>query len=138
MTEPKRLFDCLQYHLEKKPLADMLAAKENGQWRTYSTQEVKETVDKLSAGLYNLGVRCGDMSAEGRDKIAILSKNRPEWLMVDLAVQQTGAVLTPVYPTINTIDLEFVLKDAAVKMVFVNDEELFHKVLAVEIGQHLG
>lgn len=131
MTEPKRLFDCLQYHLERKPLPNMLAAKENGQWRTYSTQEVKETVDKLSAGLYNLGVRCGDMTAESRDKIAILSKNRPEWVMLDLAVQQTGAILTPIYPTINTTDLEFVLTDAQVKIVFVNDEELFHKVLSV-------
>jgi Long-chain acyl-CoA synthetases (AMP-forming) len=131
MTEPKRLFDCLQYHLERNPLPDMLAAKENGQWRTYSTREVKETVDKLSAGLYNLGIRCGDMTAEGRDKIAILSKNRPEWVMLDLAVQQTGAILTPIYPTISTTDLEFVLTDAQVKIVFVNDEELFHKVLSV-------
>jgi len=132
MTEPKRLFDCLQFHLQKKPLPEMLAAKENGKWKTYSTEEVKSTVDKLSAGLVNLGIQCGDMTAEKRDKIAILSKNRPEWIMLDLAVQQTGAILTPIYPTINVQDLEFVLKDAQVKIVFVNDEELFHKVLSVK------
>jgi long-chain acyl-CoA synthetase len=131
MTEPKRLFDCLQIHLKGKPLPNMLAAKENGDWRTYSTEEVNNTVNKLSAGLLNLGVQCGDMTAEKRDKIAILSKNRPEWVMLDLAVQQTGAILTPIYPTINVQDLEFVLKDAQVKFVFVNDEELFHKVLSV-------
>lgn len=132
MTEPKRLFDCLQYRLKGKPLPDMMAAKENGKWKTYSTEEVKSTVDKLSAGLLNLGVSCGDMTAEKRDKIAILSKNRPEWVMLDLAVQRIGAILTPVYPTINVQDLEFVLKDAQVKIVFVNDEELFHKVLSVK------
>lgn len=132
MTEPKRLFDCLDYHLKEKPLPNMLAAKENGKWKTYSTQEVKNTVDKLSAGLLNLGIQCGDMTAENRDKIAILSKNRPEWIMLDLAVQQIGAILTPIYPTINVQDLEFVLKDAQVKLVFVNDEELFHKVLSVK------
>jgi long-chain acyl-CoA synthetase len=132
MTEPKRLFDCLQFHLQKKPLPEMLAAKENGKWKTYSTEEVKSIVDKLSAGLVNLGIQCGDMTAENRDKIAILSKNRPEWIMLDLAVQQTGAILTPIYPTINVQDLEFVLKDAQVKIVFVNDEELFHKVLSVK------
>jgi long-chain acyl-CoA synthetase len=131
MTEPKRLFDCLQIHLNGKPLPNMLAAKENGKWRTFSTEEVNNTVNKLSAGLLNLGVQCGDMTAEKRDKIAILSKNRPEWVMLDLAVQQTGAILTPIYPTINVQDLEFVLKDAQVKFVFVNDEELFHKVLSV-------
>jgi long-chain acyl-CoA synthetase len=133
MTEPKRLFDCLQYHLkENRSLPNMLAAKENGEWKSYSTQEVKTTVDKLSAGLLNLGMKCGDMTAENRDKIAILSKNRPEWVMLDLAVQQIGAILTPIYPTINVQDLEFVLHDAQVKIVFVNDEELFHKVLSVK------
>jgi long-chain acyl-CoA synthetase len=132
MTEPKRLFDCLQPNPNRKLLPDMLAAKENGKWRTYSTEEVKNTVDKLSAGLLNLGIESGDMTAENRDKIAILSKNRPEWVMLDLAVQQIGAILTPIYPTINVQDLEFVLRDAQVKMVFVNDEELFHKVLSVK------
>ncbi len=113
-------------------MPNMLAAKENGKWRTYSTEEVNDTVNKLSAGLLNLGIQCGDMTAEQRDKIAVLSKNRPEWVMLDLAVQQTGAILTPIYPTINVQDLEFVLTDAQVKIVFVNDEELFHKVLSVK------
>jgi long-chain acyl-CoA synthetase len=130
--EQKRLFDCVQHHLENGPVPDMLAAKENGKWRAYSTQEVKDTIDKLGAGLLNMGISCGDMSAEGRDKIAVLSKNRPEWLMLDLALQQIGAILTPVYPTINVNELEFVLNDAQVKMVFVNDEDLFLKVLSIK------
>ena len=129
--EPKRLFDCIQYHLENSPLPDMLAGKEGGKWRTYSTQEVKELVDRISGGLLNMGIGCGDMSAEGRDKVAILSKNRPEWLMLDLAVQQIGAILTPVYPTINVNELEFVLNDAQVKIVFVNDEDTFNKVYSI-------
>lgn len=131
MTEPKRLFDCLQFHKDT-PLPNMLAAKENGTWKTYSTEEVKHTVERLGAGLLNLGIRCGDMTAEKRDKIAILCKNRPEWVMLDLAVQQIGAILVPIYPTISVQDLEFVLHDAQVKIVFVNDEELFHKVLSVK------
>jgi long-chain acyl-CoA synthetase len=131
MTEFRRLFDCLQFHLENGPIPDMLAAKENGKWVKYSTPEVKDAVDKLSAGLLNSGITCGDMSPEGRDKIAIIAKNRPEWIITDLAVQQIGAILVPVYPTINVNELEFVLQDAAVKIVFVNDEETFHKVLSI-------
>ena len=132
MTEPTRLFDCLQYHLERTPLPVMLSAKESGQWKGYSTREVKTTVDRLSAGLLKLGITAGDMSVTGRDKIAILCKNRPEWVMLDLAIQQIGALLVPIYPTINVNELEFVLKDAQVKMIFVNDEELFHKVLSIK------
>jgi len=119
MTEPRRLFDCLEYHLERKPLDDMLAGKESGQWKKYSTSQVNDIVNNLAAGLLSLGIGPGDMSMEGRDKIAIISKNRPEWIMLDLAVQKIGALLTPVYPTINVNELEFVLNDAAVKLVFV-------------------
>jgi long-chain acyl-CoA synthetase len=132
MNEPRRLFDCIQYHLEKTPLEDMLAGKEGGQYKRYSTEKISEIVDDLSAGLLRIGIGPGDMSVEGRDKVAILCKNRPEWVMLDLAVQQIGAILTPIYPTININELKFVLNDAQVKMVFVNDEELFLKVLSVK------
>jgi long-chain acyl-CoA synthetase len=130
--EPRRLFDCLDYQLEKFPLPAMMAAKEGGKWREYSSAEVKTIVDTLSIGLMKLGIGGNDMSIEGRDKIAVLSKNRPEWMMIDLAVQQTGAVLTPVYPTINVNELKFILNDAQVKLVFVNDQELYHKVLSIK------
>lgn len=130
--EPKRLFDCIQYHLQKTPLPDMLAAKENGKWRLYSTQDVKDIVDKLSGGLLNMGLSFGDMTAEGRDKVAILCRNRPEWIMLDLALQQIGAILAPIYPTINVNELEYILNDAQVKMVFVNDEDTFLKVASIK------
>ena len=110
----------------------MLAGKAAGQWKKHSTEEVAEIVNQLSAGLLALGIGPNDMSVEGRDKVAILSKNRPEWVMLDLAVQQIGALLTPIYPTINVNELEFVLNDAQVKIVFVNDEDTFHKVMSIK------
>lgn len=137
MTEPRRLFDCLQYHLEgSSSLDDMLAGKEAGQWKKYSTQQVSDMVNDLGAGLLSLGIGPNDMSAEGRDKVAILCKNRPEWVLLDLAVQQIGAVLTPIYPTINVNELEFILNDAQVKVVFVNDEDLYLKVLSLKGRVH--
>lgn len=132
MTEPRRLFDCIEWHLERTPLEVMLAGKESGHWKTYSTREVATIVDDLAAGLLALGAGPNDMTVENRDKVAILCKNRPEWLMIDLAVQQIGAILTPVYPTISIGELEFVLKDAQVKFVFTNDEELYLKVLSLK------
>ncbi len=132
MTEPRRLFDCIEWHLERTPLDVMLAGKENGKWKTYSTKDVSDIVSDIAAGLVALGAGPNDGTVEGRDKVAIIAKNRPEWLMIDLAVQKTGAILTPVYPTISVGELEFVLKDAAVKFVFVNDEELYLKVLSLK------
>ena len=128
MMKANRLFDCLDKLLKEMPNDPLLVAKEGGKWRPYTSKEVADIVEKLAAGLLSLGVSSQDMSVERRDKIAILAKNRPEWVMLDLAVQKIGAILVPVYPTVHVNDLEFVLKDAEVKYVFVNDEELYHKV----------
>lgn len=110
----------------------MLAGKENGKWKTYSTREVNDTIHQLSIGLLRSGISGENRTEEGMDKVAIISKNRPEWLMVDAAVGQTGAILTPIYPTIAVGELEFILNDAQVKIIFVNDEDLFHKVLSIK------
>ena len=127
----KRLFDCLDHQLQHFPKQDMLAAKEKGQWVTYSTQHVADIVNRLSAGLHKLGLSGNDMTAAGSDKIAIISNNRPEWIFTDLAAQQLGAILVPVYPTTNPLELEFILNDAAVKYIFVSNEELLHKINSI-------
>lgn len=131
MTEPKRLFDCIQLQLDNFPKDDMLAAKINGTWRKYSTAEVRDTVNKLSAGILQLGLSGNDMTDEGADKIAIISNNRPEWLITDLAVQQTGCILVPIYPTTNPRELEFILHDAQAKCIFVSSKDLLDKVRSI-------
>lgn len=131
MNQPHRLFDCLHWQLQKGGVEGALVAKEGGKWRPYSTKEIKGIVDRLSAGLLALGISSHDMSVAGRDKIALLSKNRPEWIFLDLAVQQIGAVLVPIYPTAHVNDIQFIMNDAAVKLVFFNDAELLEKVQQV-------
>jgi long-chain acyl-CoA synthetase len=132
MQKPTRLFDCLDYQLKVLPIPDMFAAKEGGSWKKYSTSELNDTVNQLASGLLHLGISPNDMSVEKRDKVAIISKNRPEWLMIDLAVQKIGAVLAPIYPTINVNELQFILNDSQAKIIFVNDEELFLKVKSIK------
>ena len=127
----KRLFDCLDHQLANFPKQDMLAAKEKGIWNTYSTADVASTVDALSAGLISLGVSGHNFTPESSDKIAIMSSNRPEWVFTDLACQQIGAILVPLYPTTNPIEVEFILNDAAVGYVFVSNLELYEKVKSV-------
>ncbi len=129
--ELKRLFDSIDYQLSHFPKEDMLAAKENGKWVSYSTVNSAQTINRLSAGLLDKGIGGNDMTAEGADKIAIISGNRPEWIFVDLAVQQTGAILVPIYPTTNPIELEFILKESASKSIFVSNAELLDKVMSV-------
>ena len=130
--ECKRLFDCIEHQLQHFPKQDMLAAKENGVWRKYATEEIAQIVNETSAGLLNLGLSANDLTPEGSDKIAIISGNRPEWLMADMAAQQIGVIWVPVYPTTNPLELVFVLNDAAVKYMFVSNFELYQKVMSIK------
>lgn len=132
LMESKRLFDCIDYQLTHFPNKAMLAGKENGGWRTYSTAEVSSTVNALSAGLLSLGLSGNDFTPEGSDKIAIISNNRPEWLMADMATQQIGVIWVPVYPTTNPLELTFILNDASVKYMFASNQELYDKVMSIK------
>lgn len=128
----QRLFDAVDRQLERFPKEDMLAAKVNGVWKTHSTASVREIVNRFSAGLLQLGVGGKDFTPEGADKIAIISNNRPEWVFTDLAVQQTGAILVPVYPTTNPHELEFILNDTAVEIIFVSSQEMLDKIKSIQ------
>jgi long-chain acyl-CoA synthetase len=125
---PLRLFDCIAYQLQHFPKEVMLSAKESGTWRPYSTTGVQEMVDNLSAGLLALGLSANDGTPEGVDKVGIISNNRPEWLITDMACQQVGVVLCPVYPTTNPLELAFIFNDAAVKYIFVSSHDLLEKI----------
>lgn len=129
--QPQRLFDVIAHQLANYPKEDMLAGKEKGEWRKYSTKEVADITLRLGAGLLKLGIRAGIRHNEEKDKIAIISPNRPEWILTDLACQQLGAVLTPIYPTISEHELAFVLNDAEARILFVSDKDLLDKVNAM-------
>jgi long-chain acyl-CoA synthetase len=131
INEKSRVFDFLQNQLGKFPKADMLAGKENNEWKLHSTAEVKTLVDQLSVGLLNLGISGNNMQVESQDKIALISKNRPEWLILDMACQQIGALLCPIYPTTNVNELEFIFNDATVKLAFVSGEDILSKVRSI-------
>lgn len=128
MNDQSRIFDFLYHQLQKFPKQDMLNGKKNGAYQPLSTQEVEAMAKKLGAGLMKMGLSGKDMQVENQDKIAVISKNRPEWLILDLAVQQTGALLCPIYPTTNVNEMEYIFNDAAIKYVFVTGDDILEKV----------
>jgi long-chain acyl-CoA synthetase len=93
---------------------------------------VAQTVNELSAGLLTLGLSGNNFTAEGSDKIAIISSNRPEWLIADMATQQIGVIWVPVYPTTNPLELTFILNDASVQYMFASNQELYDKVMSIK------
>ena len=128
MNEHSRIFDFMYYQQEHFPKADMFAAKINNVWEPISTAETIVMVNKLSAGLIKIGIGGNDMTVDKQDKVALISRNRPEWLMLDMACQQIGAILCPIYPTTNVNELEFIFNDAEIKIAFLSGNDILQKV----------
>jgi long-chain acyl-CoA synthetase len=119
-----RVFDLLQYNLERFPKEEFISGKVKGQWLKYSTQKFCDTVDLLSKGLISLGI--GKAS-----RVAVMSHNRPEWNISDFAIMQIGAYQIPLYPTLAEHDIKFILENAEVTVVFAADEVIYRKLESV-------
>src|SRR5690554_347220 len=121
MAEIKRVFDLLKNYEKHFSKEVMVAGKFDGKWKKYSTKEFIQLVNDLSRGLAYKGI-------VKEDKDALMSANRPEWNFCDFGVMQLGAAIVPLYPTLAEQDLQHILRDAEVKMIFVSNAELYAKV----------
>lgn len=117
-----RLFDYINKQFDEGTLEKFAGNKTEQGWKFYSTSEVIMLSRKLASGLIDLGVEKGD-------KIGIVVyKNRPEWLITDLAIQYIGAIGVPMYPTISSREYEYIMNEAEVKVCFIGTGDLYDKV----------
>lgn len=123
--EVTRLFDILDLYKGTYTKDDLLCAKENKQWKKYSSNDFLNRVNYVSYGLFALGLQEGD-------KVAIISNNRPEWNFCDFGCQQANIISVPVFPTISDHDLTFILNHAEVKAVFISDRQIYTKLASIE------
>lgn len=124
MNDVKRLFDIPAYQLKHFPNSHMFVTKQHGNWTPVSTQDFMDLVLKLSKGLLALGVKVGE-------KVALVSPNRYEWNAMDIAIQQIGAIVVPVYPNISSNDYRYIFNDAGIRYAFVGTQELVTKISGV-------
>ncbi|WP_027418391.1 AMP-dependent synthetase/ligase [Crocinitomix catalasitica] len=120
-----RLFDLPYNQLNTYPKADAFNDKVNGEWKKTSTQSYIDQANAVSRGLIKLGVQPGDM-------IALISNNRSEWNIMDIGIQQVGAIGVPVYPTISEEVYAYIFNDAKISLCFVSDEALQLKVKSIK------
>lgn len=126
MEQYSRLFDCLSIEsIIQKPA--LLSSKVDGSYKDLSTKTIIETTNALTNGLIRLGITV-KAGIENQDKIGLISNSRPEWLITDFAVQQSGAILVPLYPNTNPEDIVFIFNEAGVKICFVNDRKTYLKL----------
>jgi long-chain acyl-CoA synthetase len=113
-TIPHYCFESFTRHNK----ADALAFKADGAWNHISGSEAVKRVKRLAAGLAALGVKKGD-------RLAIISENRPEWSLVDLAILCLGAVNVPIYTTQAVEQVRFILENSGARMLFVSGKKIW-------------
>ncbi len=101
--------------------------KVNGQYEGISYMEAQRRVELFASGLASLGVKKGD-------RVAIISENRPEWAIADLAVVSLGAIDVPVYPTMTAKQTEYIFNDAGVVAVVVSNQYQLNKVMKIAVN----
>jgi long-chain acyl-CoA synthetase len=123
-----RLFDLLYYQRDKHPLTAAVSIKDDaGNWKSYSSEQMIDTAEKAASGLLKLGLSRGD-------KVALVAyKNRPEWFIMDFAIQMAGLVSIPLYPTISIREFEYILNEAEVKVAFCGGLDLYDKLTTAQV-----
>lgn len=113
-TIPHYCFESFTRHNKR----DALAFKSDSVWNYLNGVDVVERVKRIVMGLAAFGVKAGD-------RIAIISENRPEWSLVDLAILSLRAVNVPIYTTQAVEQVRFILENSGARMLFISGKKLW-------------
>ena len=102
----------LAFWVEKRPDALWLSQPLNGQWHDFSWKQVDDQARRLASALLALGCAPGE-------RVALLSKNCAEWFIADLAIMLAGLVSVPLYPLQSAESIDYVLRHAQCKAIFL-------------------
>ena len=110
--------------------ADALNQRIDGKWQAISAEQFAERVKNVALGLAAAGIRPGD-------RIALLSENRPDWSIADLAILSLGAINVPIYTTQAVDQIDFILSDSGAKTIFISNKRLYKHALPALTNRQL-
>src|SRR5258705_8450730 len=113
--------DLLRHSIEMHPKPDAFLVKRQGRWEPVSISEFADRVPAVAAEMLSRGVKRGD-------RVAILSENRLEWAIADMAILSIAAVTVPIYATLPADHVAPLLKDSGAVGVFVSSAAQEEKV----------
>lgn len=94
-------------------------------WENITWKQTAEQVRRMGAGLIAMGIQPGE-------RIGIFANNRPRWIISDQAIQGSGAVGVPIYPTSTDSQLSFILNDCKAIALIAGDRELLEQALRIK------
>ena len=111
--------------IKSYPKDDLLLSKKEGKYVPISTEEFADRVKCFSLGLRDLGLEAGD-------KLIILSENRPEWVISDVANLCLGGITVPIYTSLIPEQIKYIIDDSDAKIVVVSDQGQWQKIEAIK------
>ena len=116
-NEPATLVEIYQRVGRDYPKPDTLNFKRDGSWHSLSAEQVLKKANAIALGLYSLGVRKGD-------RVALLSESRVEWVLADQGCIFAGAITVPIYPTLTSPQVAYILKDCSARDVSIESRKI--------------
>ena len=101
--------------------------KVEGKFLSLSWLEVQKKVNALAKGLISLGILKGD-------RVVILSENRPEWQIADLAIMSIGGITVPAYTTSTTSDYKHIINHSEARCIIVSSNDLALKAIPASLN----
>lgn len=120
-NEPKTLAELFTKAVREKSRPDALNYKRNDKWRSISSAEMLSRIENIALGLYSLGLRKGD-------RAALISANSPEWTLTDAGCQFLGVIDVPIYTTLSTDGVCYIINDSGARVFFVQNKEAYDRI----------
>lgn len=129
----RRTFDIIDFQLERHPNERALVSRTNGKWMPYSSKDSREKIDHYSSALIRLGIEQGE-------RVVILPHlASAEWIFLDLAIQQIGAIVVPVHFTSQPEQLYHILQHTEAQHCFIAHSKLGERFLPLpDTLEHVG
>lgn len=111
------VLDMFFHRVSQNGDAPFLWHKHDGQWISRSWKETALQVSMLAKALKNMGLQPGD-------RVMLVSENRPEWCIADLAIMAAGCITVPTYTTNTERDHQHIMEDSGARAVIVSTKKL--------------
>lgn len=127
MTIEGTIIENFERTVKKYPHKKALMYKEKGIYHSISFDDFFRRVKIAARALQELGIGKGD-------RVAILSNNRPEWAITDLATMMIGAISVPIHMNLSAKIIHYILNHCGAKAIVVSSEEQLNKISQAELN----
>jgi long-chain acyl-CoA synthetase len=116
IADSANLTETLLARAAEQPDKVVMRRKEGTGWRDITAREFADEVARVAGGLVAAGIESGD-------RVAIMSRTRYEWTVIDYAIWTAGAVAVPIYETSSASQIEWIVSDSGAKAVFIENDD---------------